>query len=98
MGIGLGGAYTITTEHVLFARRGSLAPLRRYDSTWFALKRPYNANGGPMHSAKPDGFLDVVERVSPGPYLELFARRARFGWDYAGNGSLGTVELEGLAS
>lgn len=45
---------------------------------------------------KPEAFLDMVESVSPGPYLELFARRARFGWDYAGDGSLGTAEIEGL--
>lgn len=43
-----------------------------------------------------EGFLDVVEQVSPGPYLEIFARRARFGWDYAGDGSLGTVSIPGL--
>ena len=82
MGIGPGGAYTGTTEFVIFARRGSLKPLRRWDSTWFQFKRPYNENGAPAHSAKPDGFLDVVEQVSPGPYAELFARRARFGWSY----------------
>jgi N6-adenosine-specific RNA methylase IME4 len=99
MGIGLGGAYTVTTEHVLFARRGSLAPLRRWDTTWFNFKRPHGGNGkfgtggGPIHSAKPDGFLDVVEQVSPGPYVELFARRARFGWDYYGDESLGTAEM-----
>lgn len=44
------------------------------------------------HSAKPDAFLDLVEQVSPGPYVELFARRARFGWDYWGDESLGTAE------
>ena len=65
MGIGLGGAYTITTEFVLFARRGSLKPSRRWDSTWFQFKRPYNENGATAHSAKPDGFLDVIEQVSP---------------------------------
>lgn len=27
-----------------------------------------------------DGFLDLVEQVSPGPYCELFSRRARLGW------------------
>lgn len=93
MGLGLGGAYTITTEFVIFARRGSLAPLQRRDSTWFSFKRPCNHNGAPAHSAKPEGFLDVVEQVSPGPYLEMFARRARFGWDYWGDESLGTAEM-----
>ena len=28
-----------------------------------------------------------------GPYLEMFARRARFGWDFWGDESLGTAEL-----
>jgi N6-adenosine-specific RNA methylase IME4 len=45
------------------------------------------------HSVKPEAFLDLVEQVSPGPYVELFARRARFGWDYWGNESLGTAEM-----
>ena len=44
-------------------------------------KQPY-ANGAKLHSAKPDGAYDLIERASPGPYAELFARRARFGWDY----------------
>jgi N6-adenosine-specific RNA methylase IME4 len=35
-----------------------------------------------MHSAKPEAFIDMVEQVSPGPYVELFSRRQRFGWDY----------------
>ena len=45
------------------------------------------------HSAKPEAFLDMVERVSPGPYLELFARRQRFGWDTWGNEALEHVEI-----
>lgn len=87
-GLGLGGAFTNTTEYVLFCRRGSLRPLARQDTTWWNWKRPHNT-----HSAKPDGFLDVVEQVSPGPYVELFARRARFGWDYCGDESLGTAAM-----
>jgi N6-adenosine-specific RNA methylase IME4 len=85
-GLGMGGAFTNTTEFVIFARRGSLKPQRRQDSTWWNWPR------GP-HSRKPDAFLDLVEQVSPGPYLELFARRARFGWDYWGDQSLGTAEM-----
>lgn len=38
------------------------------------------------HSVKPDAFLDLVEQVSPGPYVELFCRRPRFGWDSWGKG------------
>lgn len=49
------------------------------------------------HSAKPEAFLDIVESVSPGPYLELFARRDRLGWDTWGNEALGTAELSRVA-
>ena len=92
MGLGLGGTFVNTTEFILFARRGSLPAKRRVDSTWWSWPRPYLAQG-PTHSAKPEAFTDLVEQVSPGPYLEMFARRARFGWDYWGDESLGTASL-----
>lgn len=85
-GLGVGGAYALTSEFILFARKGRDCLQRREGTTWFEWPRG-------EHSAKPDGFLDVVEQVSPGPYLELFARRARFGWDYWGDESLGTAEM-----
>lgn len=91
-GVGMGGAFTSTTEFCLFARRGTLKSLSRLDSSWWEWSRVYE-NGHIAHSAKPDAFLDLVEQVSPGPYLELFARRARLGWDYWGDESLQTVEL-----
>jgi N6-adenosine-specific RNA methylase IME4 len=59
----------------------------RSDSRWFTW--PVTE-----HSRKPEAFLDLVESVSPGPYLELFARRARFGWDYWGDESLGTADFD----
>lgn len=37
------------------------------------------------HSRKPDQFFDDVERLLPGPYLELFSRQRRPGWDSWGN-------------
>jgi N6-adenosine-specific RNA methylase IME4 len=58
----------------------------------------YDTNGGKTHSAKPDGFYDLVEQGFEGPYLEMFARRARFGWDYWGDQSLGTAQLPGEAA
>lgn len=37
------------------------------------------------HSRKPEVFYrEIVERVSPGPYLELFARTRRSGWTSLG--------------
>lgn len=94
MGVGFGGAFTTTTEFVIFARRGSLPHARRQDSSWWQWSRPYE-NGHIAHSAKPEAFLDLVEQVSPGPYLELFARRNRLGWDTWGDQALQHVEIEG---
>ncbi len=37
------------------------------------------------HSAKPDEFYALVERLCPGPRVELFARKERPGWDCYGN-------------
>lgn len=93
MGIGFGGAYTLTTEFALFCRRGSLKHLRREDSSWWRWSRVYE-NGHIAHSAKPPAFLDMVERVSPAPYLELFARTQRLGWDTWGNEALCHVDLD----
>lgn len=56
------------------------------DTRWFTWPRG-------QHSAKPEAFMDLVEQVSPGPYLELFARRQRLGWDTWGNQALEHVEM-----
>ena len=89
-GIGLGGTFSVSSEFVLFARRGSLPALRRVETTWFQWPR------GP-HSTKPDAFMDLIESVSPGPYLELFARRNRLGWDTWGNEALNHIKVAGAA-
>lgn len=72
--------------------RGSLRPGHRQDvhsvQTW---AQDYSNNSGKKHSAKPDGLQDLLEQAHYGPYLEMFARRERFGWDTWGNQSLGTV-------
>jgi N6-adenosine-specific RNA methylase IME4 len=38
-----------------------------------------------QHSRKPDGIHERIERLVAGPYLELFARQRRPGWDCWGN-------------
>jgi N6-adenosine-specific RNA methylase IME4 len=83
MGKGNGGAFSQTTEHVIFGRRGTLASLQRHPSTWWNWPRPRKA--GDCHSRKPEAFLDLVEQVSPPSYLEMFARDNRLGWDSWGN-------------
>ena len=75
---GFGRPFVVSAEFVLVARRGSITYRdANLMGTVFEWPRP-----GDRHSAKPDAFLDLVERISPGPYAELFSRRARFGWDY----------------
>jgi N6-adenosine-specific RNA methylase IME4 len=82
------GAFTVTTEFVLFCRRGTLPAIGRLDRTCWEWPRG-------EHSQKPEHFIDLVEQVSPGPYLELFSRRHRLGWDVWGNEVGSTVELVG---
>lgn len=53
--------------------------LDRVDRNWWEWPRG-------THSEKPPSFLDIVEQVSPGPYVELFARAPRLGWDSWGKG------------
>lgn len=94
-----GGAYPSNTEFCLFARRGSLKAKSRASGRWFLWPRrvgPPVKEGqhrNTMHSAKPDAFIDMVEQVSPGPYVELFSRRHRLGWDVWGNESANTSHL-----
>jgi len=81
MGGGFGGAWGISTEYVLFARRGKLASTGRHGRSWINWKRPYDKRGKPRHSAKRDAFYDLVREVSPGPHIEVFARDQRAGFD-----------------
>lgn len=85
IGAGLGGAYGIATEFVLFGRRGNAPALSRVGRNWWNWKRPYDERGKPRHSAKPPEFYETVERISPGPRLDMFARSARAGWDVWGD-------------
>lgn len=76
---GVVGTWVCSAEFCIFARRGSLKHLRRHIGTVFEWPRQGR------HSAKPEAFQDLVETVSPGPYLEMFARRKRRGWTVWGN-------------
>lgn len=75
---GMGWYFRGDTEHVLFGVKGKLGiPSRLRLSNHFAAART-------GHSSKPDRFYEIVERVSPDPRLEMFARRRRVGWDVWG--------------
>ena len=78
------------SEYLLVARRGNhrWSGSMRSNVVSIAAANQWRAN-----SSKPEAFLDYIEQVSPGPYLELFARRNRLGWDTWGNESLEMVQL-----
>jgi N6-adenosine-specific RNA methylase IME4 len=85
-GFGPGGLFRSNVEFVIYARRGAPPAHGSADSRWYRWPRG-------VHSAKPEAFLDLVEQVCPGPYLELFARRQRLGWDTWGDEALCHVDL-----
>ena len=74
-GRGVGFYFRNTTELVLFGTKGklrTLAPARSQVNIIETRKRE--------HSRKPDEQYPIVEKCSPGPYLELFARYPQPGW------------------
>lgn len=80
-------------EQLLVCRRGRLNFARRDVHSVQTWDHPRAYGGSKIHSAKPDASLDLIESVSPGPYLELFARRKRLGWHAWGNEVDSDVEL-----
>ena len=75
----LGNYLRNSTEHVLFGTRGKAPVKFKSQPTW--MFAPLQG-----HSHKPEELYDIIERVSHGPYLELFARRRRGGqWSSWGN-------------
>lgn len=79
-GRGVGFYFRNVTEMVLFGIRGhirTLRPGRSQVNIVSSRKRE--------HSRKPDELYPLIERCSPGPFLELFARYKRTGWTQWGN-------------
>ena len=67
------------TEHALLASRGALRLARHGVSTVLITHQRL------AHSEKPQEFYQVVEKLCPGPYIDLYARQARPGWAAWGN-------------
>ena len=65
------------SEYVLIGRKGDVSPPSV--EGYLGLMSP-----NLYHSHKPDSIYEIAEAL-PGPYLELFARRARSGWTSFGN-------------
>jgi N6-adenosine-specific RNA methylase IME4 len=79
--IGLGQYLRNATEHLILGTRGNAPVNFRAQPTWMF---------GPLqeHSHKPEEQYAVIEHISDGPYLELFARRrppSKADWSTWGN-------------
>lgn len=86
--LGLGNYLRNSTEHLLFATRGDAPVQFRAQPTW--IHAPVQE-----HSHKPEEQYALIERVSPGPYIELFARRRQPGWHAWGNEIDSDIDLPG---
>jgi len=86
---GLGQYFRGASEQLLFCSRGHLPYRKQPAGSANAGKRAQGATlvlePRGKHSAKPERFRQMIELVSPGPYLELFARSTAPGWDSWGN-------------
>jgi N6-adenosine-specific RNA methylase IME4 len=75
---GMGRYVRAAHETCIVARRG------RFKPACLSIRSVFEAPTG-EHSEKPEAFYELVERLTPGPYAELFARRSRAGWTQWGN-------------
>jgi N6-adenosine-specific RNA methylase IME4 len=85
-GLGSGRRFRSNAEFIVFGARGSY-PVQRHDvGTWHQWPRR-------RHSEKPDEFFTIPQTCSPGPRLELFARKPRPGWHVWGDQVESDIEI-----
>lgn len=76
--MGLGQYFRHAHETLLLGVKGKLPVRFRGQRSFAMLPRQ-------EHSHKPEEVHQMIQRMSPGPYLELFARRPFPGWRVWGN-------------
>lgn len=94
---GIGQYFRGQTEHVLFGVRGNIPYRTRADGKR-AQGRTLITAPRQAHSQKPEEMRAMIQVVSPGPYLELFAREKAPGWDVWGNEVESTIVMPGIWS
>ena len=67
--MGLGNYWRLGHEFLLLGVRGQLGFLDHSQRSWIEADRT-------THSTKPEEVRELIEKVSPGPYLELYGRHA----------------------
>ena len=76
--MGMGARWRISHELLLCGARGRLPFADHSTRSWIEAPRT-------RHSEKPEVVRQLIERVSPPPRLEMFARKATPGWVCWGN-------------
>lgn len=76
--MGIGNYWRVSHEFMVLGVKGGLTFLSHNHMSWIHEDRT-------KHSAKPESVRNIIERVSPGPYLELFGRNTYEGWTVWGN-------------
>ncbi len=81
-GIAPSFGYVFGTEFCLLGFYGN--PKQKFIGigklNWFK-----HLNRAGKHSTKPDEFYKLIEKMSPAPRIDIFARKQREGWDVWGN-------------
>jgi N6-adenosine-specific RNA methylase IME4 len=79
-GRGVGFYFRNVTELLLFGVRGKLRTLKpgRKQVNMLVTRKE-------EHSRKPEAAYEIIEACSPGPFVELFARQRRDGWESWGD-------------
>lgn len=77
--MGIGNYWRNSHEFLLTAIRGNAKRFNDHSlKSWGQFDRG-------AHSAKPEQIRQMIEKASPGPYLEMFGRRTAPGWVVWGN-------------
>ena len=78
--LGMGNYWRVSHEFLLLGVRGRLSFRDKSQASWLLASRT-------IHSRKPAIVRQIIEKVSPGPYLELFGREQLPGsqWTVFGN-------------
>ena len=77
--MGIGNYWRVSHEFLITAIKAGSETFRdKSQMSWILTDRL-------SHSTKPEEVAQKIEKVSPGPFLELFARRTRQNWTCWGN-------------
>ncbi len=76
--MGIGNYWRVSHEFLLLGVKGNLPFADHAQMSWGNYERT-------KHSSKPERIRKIIEKVSSGPYLELFGRRTAENWVVWGN-------------